>query len=483
MNWDFYVSLMASFWWISTAVSVGVIFFGRKKPSSTLIWVMVINFLPVIGFILYLLLGRDYREVKMFGLKEREDGFIKVVARAQETFINEGVFPFDNNRIVEFYDLVKMNLKQDESFLTQDNDVQFFYTGEDKFGSLLRDIGNATRTIDVQYYIFRLDGIGKQLVEVMAGKVKEGVRVRLLYDALGSWSIGRKGRRQLTEYGIKHARFFPEILPYINFRINYRNHRKIVVIDDKIGYVGGFNVGDDYMGRYKNVGPWRDTHARIEGLGVLGLKIRFLKDWYYASGEKQTDEDEIHAERNPNGNCALQIVTSGPDTKTTNIKNAMFRMITNAKKEIFVQTPYFVPDDSIRDAFITAILSGVQVHIMFPSNPDNHLVYRATTSYIGELVMMGAKAYAYEKGFLHAKVMLVDDFVSTVGSTNMDIRSFSLNFEANAFIYDEAKNKELKDRFMRDLEECSELTPEKYASRSKLTRTKEAVCRLFSPIL
>ena len=483
MNWDFYVNLMASLWWVNTLISLGVIFFGRKKPSSTLIWVMVINFLPVIGFIFYLLLGQDYRKVKMFSLKERQDGFIKVVARAQETFIKDGVFPFDDDRIADFDDLVKMNLKQDESFLTQDNDVRFFYTGTEKFGALLSDLENAKHSIDVQYYIFRLDGIGNQLVEVMARKVKEGVRVRMLYDALGSRAIGRRGRRQLTGYGIKHASFFPGIMPHVNFRINYRNHRKIVVIDDKIGYVGGFNVGDDYMGLYKDVGPWRDTHARIQGLGVLGLKIRFLKDWYYASGEKQTGEDEIHVERNPDGNCALQIVTSGPDTKTANIKNAMFRMITNAKKEIFVQTPYFVPDESIRDAFRTAILAGVQVNIMFPSNPDNVLVYWATTSYIGELVMMGAKAYAYNKGFLHGKVMLVDDFLSTVGSTNMDIRSFSLNFEANAFIYDEAKNRELKEQFMRDLVDCKELTAEEYERRSKWMRAKEAVFRLFSPIL
>jgi cardiolipin synthase len=483
VNWDIYVKLMANFWWINTAISLTVIFFGRKKPSSTLIWVMVINFIPIVGFLLYILLARDYRKVKLFSLKEKQDSFIKLVANAQAEFIREGQFQFGDDRIAEYDDLVTMNLKQDESFLTQDNDIRLFYSGDEKFGSMLEDMENAQRSIDVQYYIFRMDTIGNQIVEMLERKVKEGVRVRFLYDSLGSRGIRRKHRRRFTAAGIKHASFFPSLLPHLNFRINYRNHRKIVVIDDKIGYVGGFNVGDDYLGRYKNIGPWRDTHARIQGLGVLGLKIRFLKDWYYASGEKYYEENEVTAERNPSGNCAIQIVTSGPDTKFTNIKNAMLRMITNAKKEIYVQTPYFIPDEGMLDAFKTAILADVQVHIMFPSNPDNFLVYGATTSYIGELVMMGARAYAYKKGFLHTKVMLVDDLVSTVGSANMDIRSFSLNFEANAFFYNEAINKELKEQFERDLEDCMELTPELYAARSKWMKAKEAVFRLFSPIL
>ncbi len=478
-----YDSLVGNFWWSNLIFSCFVIFFGRKKPTSTLMWVMVINFLPIVGFVFYLFLGQDYTKSKMFRLKEQEDKFIKGVAASQANNIREGHFWYNDEKSVLYDDLIQMNLKLDESFYTQDNAIDFYYWGKEKFEALLEDIAQAQHSIDVQYYIFRVDGIGKRLLKAMERKAKEGVRVRLLYDSFGGRHIRKDDLARLHAAGVKTASFFPSIFPLINFRLNYRNHRKIVIIDDRIGYIGGFNVGDDYLGEYEHMGPWRDTHARIQGSGVLGLKFRFLKDWYYASGEDHDVKEAIHAERNPNGKCGVQIITAGPDTTLDNVKNAIFKMITSAKKELFIQSPYFVLDDGMKDALKTAIISGVKVHIMIPCKPDHPFVYWATTSNVGELVQMGARAYTYQKGFLHAKVVLVDDYLSTVGSTNMDIRSFSLNFEANALIYDTKKNLELKEQFYRDLEDCEEMTWEKYSNRSAMIKFKESVSVLLSPLL
>lgn len=483
MNIDWYFHLMTSVWWINIVLAGLVIFAGRKNPRSTLMWVMVLTFIPILGFIFYLFLGQDFTKRKMFQLKESEDDVIKSIAGSQGDYIREGKFWYNDEKSMRYEDLIRMNLAMDESFYTQDNEIQIFYWGEDKFSSLLKDIREAEESIDLEYYIFKCDSIGKRIIKALENKAREGVRVRLLYDAVGGRTIKKADLKRLLDAGGKVAVFFPSKIPVVNLRLNYRNHRKIAVIDDKIGYVGGFNVGDEYLGKDEFMGPWRDSHLRIEGTGILGLKVRFLKDWYYASKEDRNKEPVMELRLNPKGHCGLQIVTSGPDTKFHNIKNGFFKMINSATKAIYIQTPYFIPDEAIMDALKAALISGVEVYLMIPCKPDHPFVYWATYSYMGELVSLGAKAYTYMNGFLHAKMVLVDDYVATVGSTNMDIRSFALNFECNAFVYDSAINKDLKDQFHRDLEHCEHITLEKYNERSKLIKVKESISRLLSPIL
>ncbi len=472
-------------WIINIILSLFIIYFGRKNPRSTLIWILIIELLPIVGFVLYLMFGANFKKRKMFKLKEEEDKLIESLSSLQSEMMEDGRFVYKEERSKDYHDLINMNLNTDDALFTQDNTVKMYYWGQDKFEDLLKDIENATERIDVQYYIFRYDKIGKKLVDLLEEKQREGVQVRLLYDAVGCRSLKRKNFNKLKSYGGETAEFFPAFIRWLNPRINYRNHRKMVIIDDRIGYIGGFNVGDDYMGEYKKMGLWRDTHARIEGGGVMGLKLRFLKDWYYATDLEPDLERDFNPKVSSNlaGDVSMQIVTSGPDTEFNNIKNTMIKMISQAKDEIYIQTPYLVPDLAVWEALRMAILSGVKVNIMIPNKPDHIVVYWATTSYAGELIKMGANVYTYDKGFLHAKMLLIDDYVSTIGSANMDERSFSLNFEANTVMYSRQVNSELKGQFMVDLEDSTQITEEMYENRPLYVKVREPISRLFSPIL
>lgn len=476
--------IIQSVWWVNIILAILVVFLGRNKnPRSTLMWMMVLTMLPGIGFIFFIFLGQDFRKNKMFKLKKEHDKFISDIALFQTDFISTGRIFGENKKILNYYDLIRMNLEIDESFYTQDNSIDIFYWGEDKFDSLLSDIASAEESIDIQYYIFKYDRIGKIIIGLLEEKAKEGVKVRLLYDGVGGRRLKKSYFKNLIKLGGQVEVFFPSIIRALNIKINYRNHRKIVIIDNKIGYVGGFNVGDEYLGLHKKFGKWRDTHLRIEGSGVLGLKFRFLKDWIYASNDQSHEAPKIVGSHNIFGSSGVQILTSGPDTEFENIKNAIFKMIVSAKKEVYIQTPYFVPDESVFEAIRTAVISGVEVNIMIPGNPDHPFVYWASLSYLGQLIKIGAKVHLYKDGFMHCKTVIVDDFISTVGSTNIDIRSFSLNFEVNAIIYDSAVNKSLKDQYLEDVKACKLLTWEEYQARGRLVKLKESFSRLLSPIL
>lgn len=304
----------------------------------------------------------------------------------------------------------------------------------------------------------------------------------------------QKRWEQLEKAGVKVGVFFPALLGRLNLRINYRNHRKIVVIDGNIGYVGGFNIGREYISRDPKFGYWRDTHLRITGDAVVSLQIRFALDWNYATHENlftnmayfepQDRADLVRAMQTGEKRLlAIQIVASGPDTLDRQIRNNYLELFHKARKNIYIQTPYFVPDDTILSALKIAARSGVDVRLMIPCKPDHPFVYWATYSYAGDLLQAGARCYVYDNGFLHAKGVMVDGRVSCYGTANMDIRSFELNFEVNATIYDEEVTRELEEIFRNDLYHCREITPEVYEKRSLLIRVKEQGSRLLSPLL
>lgn len=483
MSW--YFTTMSNLFWINILLAILVVFFGRKDPRSTAFWVMVLAFVPIVGFVLYLMFGHTFRKQKMFALKEKEDRYIKSFVDFQERVMGTGRFQFRNPRSEVHEDMIHMNLRSDEAFYTQNNDVELFFWGEDKFIALLEDIERAQTCIDLQYYIFKPDDIGHRLLSALTRKAKEGVRVRLLFDGVGGRKMRPKTLEAFHAAGGQSAVFFPSLIPGINWRINYRNHRKLAIIDDSIGYIGGFNVGDEYLGKSRRFGPWRDTHLRIRGSSVFSMKYRFLKDWYYVTNDDLSQEAQplMRGEEPFRGSTGVQIVTSGPDTELTNIKNAMFRMITNAKDRVYIQTPYFIPDDSILLALETAILAGVEVHIMIPGVKDHPFVHWASRAHLGGLIKLGARCYIYRNGFLHAKMVAVDDYVSTVGSSNVDIRSFQLNFEANAFVFDQTINHELIAQFDADRAFCEVLDWELYKNRSFITQVKESFSRLLSPLL
>ncbi len=287
----------------------------------------------------------------------------------------------------------------------------------------------------------------------------------------------------MIKAGGEVASFFPSKIPLINLRINYRNHRKLAIIDGKYGFIGGFNIGNEYIGLSKKFGYWRDTHLRIKGSSVHMMQTRFFLDWRHASKEKTLYDEKYYPTIETNGKTGIQIVSSGPDSEQEQIKIGYLKMINSARESIYIQTPYFVPDQSILEALKIASLSGVDVKIMIPNKPDHMFVYWATYSYIGELLGSGVKAYTYENGFIHAKTIVVDGKISSVGTANIDVRSFKLNFEVNAFIYDTKTSTELKKIFEDDLKISSEITIEKYKRRSKLIVVKESISRLLSPVL
>ena len=412
-----------------------LIVYGEKETESTWAWVLLLLYVPLIGLILYLLTGQN--------------------------------IPIKNRR------------KKGEERLpvTEDNRIEILKGGEEKFQKLFVDIQNAQKEILVEYYIFQDDFLFDSLRKLLCKKVAEGVRVRVLYDALGSRHIKKYIWKEMEEKGIEIARFKAGF--WSNFMagisgVNYRNHRKIVVIDSYIGYVGGINIGKEYLGLDARFGCWRDTHFRIEGSGSLSLRNVFLGDW-----KAELNSVEAGGKKG----AVLQIVTSGPDSASPHIRNVYLRCIGNAKKRIRIQTPYFIPDTATLNALKLALLSGKEVYLMIPCKPDHMFVYWATLYNVGILLALGAKVYIYKDGFMHSKGIIMDEDIYCYGTANMDIRSFFLNYEVNAICYGREEVKKMCDIFENDQSLCHELTYQEYASRSLKIRIKEQLSRLLSPLL
>lgn len=465
-------------------LAIALIFLERRDATSTWAWLLVLFFIPIFGFLIYLMFGRRLREKHLFRWEGRNKIGIDQLIDYQMSAIENSTFEFRKEELEKYKDMIYLHLRNNDAVLTQDNAMTVFNDGSDKFEALIQDLEQATNHIHIQYYIFRLDNLGKRILNVLERKAKEGVEVRLLFDDMGSRGLYKRHFHNLIRLGGKVEAFFPSILPLINTRLNYRNHRKIVVIDGATAYIGGFNVGDEYLGQVKKFGYWRDTHLRIEGSAVHPIQTRFLLDWNQASAEKDIEYNEQYFPAIPRkGDISMQIVSSGPDSEWEQIKDGYLKMIFRAKKYIYIQTPYFIPDVSFLDALRIACLSGVDVRIMIPNKPDHIFVYWATYSNVGHLLKAGAKIYIYDNGFLHSKQIVIDDEVATVGTANIDVRSFKLNFEVNAFIYDPIAAHQLAELFEQDLLVSRELTLETYQQRSFTIRLKESIAHLISPIL
>lgn len=464
-------------------LSIIVVFFQRKEPKSVWAWLLLFNFVPIVGFIIYLMAGTDMHKRKMFKVKEVEDRISEAI-RYQEHGIKSKELELLDPEIASYSDLVYYNLESAGAVLTDDNAVTIYTDGNEKFEALIADMQSAKVFIHIQYYIIKNDVLFQRIKKVLAEKVKEGVEVRILYDAMGGRSVSRKYWDSLRKEGICVVEFFPAFLRRLHLRMNYRNHRKIAIIDGRIGYVGGFNIGKEYIGMDPKFGYWRDTHLRLEGSCVISLQIRFILDWNYAAKENLFKQEKYFClpQAIP-GDCEVQIISSGPDSTLQNIRNNYLRMIAKAEKSIYIQSPYFIPDEAVLNALVIAAYSGIEVNIMIPCKPDHPFVYWATYSYMGDMIMAGAKCYVYNEGFLHAKGMIVDDKVLCYGTANMDIRSFRLNFEVNAIVYDSKKSLEMRKIFEQDCQKSTLVTRDLYQSRSLRIRLKEQFCRLFSPVL
>lgn len=469
---------------INFILAMIIIFFQRKEPQSVWTWLLLLYFIPIFGFIFYLLVGTDMHKKRMFKIKEIEDHLNEAIRR-QEDWLQDKRAGWKSPEITEYADLALYNLGVSGAVLTDDNDITVFTDGKEKFEALMEDMRQAQKYIHVQYYIIKNDVLFQQMKDVLVEKAAQGVEVRILYDGMGGRFVNKKCWRELNRKGIRTAEFFPALLRRLHLRINYRNHRKIVVVDGKVGYVGGFNIGKEYIGLDEKFGYWRDTHLRIVGSAVASLELRFALDWNYASKENlfMTDKYMAYGNAGSKQRCEVQIVSSGPDSRYRNIRDNYLRMIGKAKESIYIQTPYFIPDEAILSALMIAVHSGIAVNMMIPCKPDHPFVYWATYSYIGDLVMEGANCYTYYNGFLHAKGMVVDDKALCFGTANMDIRSFALNFEVNAVVYNEGLARRMREIFEEDLKVSRQITKNVYMGRTLLVRFKEQVCRLLSPLL
>lgn len=474
--------VLTAIYLINFILVVDLIFRGKRNIDNTLTWIVILVLVPPVGFILYAMFGRSIAKKNMFSVKEKEDKVIKDKILESYVEIESNLDPYlDENKDI-IYTLANSN----NAHFTADNDVDIYPESNMFFNSLLEELKKAEEYINIQFYIFKDDRIGKEIIEILKEKAQSGVEVRLLYDAVGGRNLSRKAVKEMKEAGVQVANFFPSFLNIINFNINFRNHRKIVVIDGKVGFVGGFNVGDEYLGRDPKFGEWRDTHIRLTGSCVIDLSMRFLLDWRYTTKENLDLAKYFTKKREKStGNVGIQIVSSGPDiTELDEIKYGYMKMIQKARDYVYIQSPYLILDKTLMETLKVACLSGVDVRIMIPSKPDHPFVYWASYSYAGELLNYGAKIYTYGgDAFLHAKTIVYDDSVASIGTANMDIRSFELNFEVNAFIYSEEKAREQRMIFERDIENSREITREIYESRSTYIKIKESISRLLSPVL
>ncbi|WP_058304193.1 cardiolipin synthase [Gorillibacterium timonense] len=461
-----------------------VIFQERKDAGSTWAWLLVLYFIPILGFVLYALFAQNFRRVPLFHWDSRQKLMLEEAVVAQLDEIRTGDYRFHNPSSFHNRDLIYMFLNNNHAILSETNKIDLFTDGHDKFDQLFKDINNATEYIHVQYYIFQKDWLGEKLIDLLTQKAREGVCVRVLYDELGSRRLNKAFFREFREAGGQAQAFFPSKLRLINTRLNYRNHRKLVILDGRIGYVGGFNVGEEYLGLDPKFGYWRDTHLRIQGPSVFFMHCRFMLDWNQAAPSRTFNFfPQLLPGQLEQGSAGVQIVTSGPDSVWEVIKDGYIKMISSAKRSIYIQTPYFIPDASMMDALRIAALSGLDVTLMIPDKPDHPFVHWATLSYVGEMLKAGARVYLYENGFIHAKTLVVDEEVASVGTANIDVRSFRLNFEVNAFVYDEELSKKLIRSFQEDIEMSRLLTLDQYIHRPKWVKIKESVSRLLSPIL
>ncbi|MFN4215102.1 cardiolipin synthase [Exiguobacterium sp.] len=478
-SWGLYIVLG-----LNLLFALAVIFAERRDVGATWAWLLVLFFLPILGFIVYLFLGRQLKKDNFFNLSVEERSFHSLQVESQIEQLRRKEMTTEQPLFEKYEQLLEMNLRSSKSLVSVHNKSAIMHDGEQKFKALMDDIRNAETEINVQYYIIQRDALGKALIHELIERAKAGVKVRLLYDAVGSRSLRNSDFKELIAHNGEVRVFFPPTLGLINFKLNNRNHRKLVIIDGKIGYVGGFNVGTEYLGLVEKFGYWRDTHLRVEGDVVYHLQHRFILDWNYSGHDKHDPENTFcFARHDITDKSPMQIVTSGPNSDTEHLKNMMIKMIMSAKQRVIIQTPYFIPDPSFMDACKMALLSGVEMDIMIPGKPDHPFVMWASLSFLGELLDYGANVYMYDEGFLHAKTLVVDDEIATVGTTNLDARSFRLNFEVNALIYDQAVALQLASLFESDIAVSRRYTVEDYAERKWTVRMREGVSRLLSPIL
>ncbi|MEI5992536.1 cardiolipin synthase [Candidatus Enterococcus mansonii] len=473
---------------LNTTAALVTVFRKPRSISSVLAWIMTLLFLPGIGFIIYIFCGRGINGQKVFNLTDYDEEKISEIKHKVDKDNLKANGTLDINLLTDARVLNKYFRNMDSSPLSKRNNLQIYTDGKEKFAALFEDIRQAKESIHVEYYSFFNDKIGNQFLDILGEKVQEGVSVHLIYDPWGSPGANKKFFKSFVELGGKVTPFITSKNIISKTRLNYHLHRKIVVIDGKIGWTGGFNVGDQYLGESKKFGYWRDTHIRLVGTSVFSLQEIFIMDWNASIQHTSKKMDYLDkyfqiAEDNELNNLALQVVSDGPDSEEEILKSGFIKMILSAEKSVWIQTPYLIPDDSMINALLIAVRSGIDVRIMIPCMPDHPFIYRATQYYANYLHNRGIKIYMYQNGFLHAKTMIIDNEICMVGTTNQDIRSYALNFEVSTFIYDTHIAGKLTEIFENDMTNSTLLTDKMIKDQSHWLHFKQNFSRLLSPIL
>lgn len=450
--------------------TVLVVISENRNPIRTQAWVLLLLTLPVIGLVIYYFFGQNNRRIKYISVKY----YKRVKSMAQNTLI-----PTPNvNKLSKVSGLVDMLQQINGANLLQGSEVEVITSGPRKFQALMDDMRNAKEHIHMEYFIFSNDETGTQIRELLMEKAKEGVTVRFLYDHLASWFVPPRFFRKMKKAGVEVAPFIKVFFPLFRSKANYRNHRKVVVIDGRIGYTGGMNIGNEYALK----DGWRDTHLRITGPGVHGLQANFLIDWR-ATGRELIDDPAYFPEMEPTTDNLMQVVSAGPVYPYQNLLKATLYIIMNAREYLYIQTPYFLPTDSLYEALETAALTGVDVRLMVSKKSDSPYVDPAAQSYYEGLLKAGMRIYELHGVFSHAKSMVCDDYISVIGSANMDFRSFETNFEINTYLYDTDLALENKKIFFEDMKRCEELSLRSWRKRPRYRKALESFMRLLSPLM
>ncbi|MDD2436799.1 MAG: cardiolipin synthase [Massilibacteroides sp.] len=449
-----------------------VIITENRNPLKTIPWVIVLLFIPGVGLAFYFFFGQDNRKQRVISrrtykrIKKRpfQGGYKKDVCVSPD----------------KYRQLISLLESSNQAALLYGTKIHVYASGKEKFKDLLEAIRQAKHHIHIQYYIFNDDEIGRKIQDALIVKAREGVKIRILFDDVGSWKVKKRFFDEMREEGIEVYPFLKVVFPILTSKVNYRNHRKIVIVDGEIGFMGGMNIADRYIEGLK-WGIWRDTHFKFTGKGAHGLQAAFLVDWYVVT-KNLIDTPEYYPVADVYNHSLMQVVTSGPVGIWRTLLQATIYAISNAKKYVYIQTPYFLPTEGLNQTLQTAALAGVDVRLMLPCKSDTRLVNLASHSFIDEMVRAGVKVYLYLPGFLHSKQIVIDDDLTIVGSANMDFRSFEHNFEVNAFVYEADFALKMKNVFNKDIGNSKMIIPSVWLKRPLKQRFIESFMRLFSPL-
>ena len=478
-----FIPILIVYLFVLLLVCVRIIF-ETHSTNKTLAYLLFCTFIPVVGITFYITFGINYWRIKKYNKKSDADkNLLHKIEENVKQFCKVTVNSTDEADI-QNSELSSMLLKDLGSPLTAGNKIKLLINGENKFPDMLEEIKNAKQHIHLEYYIYECGGIGCELIEILIKKAKEGVEVKMVYDDFGSPTINKKIEKRLREAGVEIFPFYKIHFYLFANRINYRNHRKIVVVDGCTAFVGGINVSDKYINNNKHDLFWRDTHVRIDGPAVYYLQYIFMADWHFCCEKAFVTNDKYFPLIKPFiEDSYAQITASGPNSIQPSVMYSILQAIYLAKEEILITTPYFIPGDSIIDALRIAALSGLKVKLLVPGICDSKIVNAASKSNYNELLIAGVEIYLYQKGFVHAKTMVTDGKLIILGTANMDRRSFDLNFEVNAILYDSKAAKELRDVFFDDLQFSEKINKDQWLQRKWHTQFSEKLARLLSPVL